>query len=135
MPLLQLDHVNLRTTRLAEMLRFYCEVLGLENGARPPFPFGGAWLYCGGRAVVHLVEVSETPQPGNDLHLEHFAFSAEGRSEFLEALTRAQIAYRLSGPPGGNIQQVNVHDPDGNHVHVDFRVDHEPTPETVLDGP
>ena len=56
MPLSALDHVNLRTAHLEEMCAFYCEVLGLERGPRPPFPFPGAWLYCGGRPCVHLVE-------------------------------------------------------------------------------
>lgn len=120
MPLLALDHVNLRTTRVAEMRAFYCDVLGLVAGARPAFPFGGAWLYCGERAVVHLVEVPEAPRRSGELHLEHFAFSARGYDEFLATLTRLSIPYRLSTPTGGTARQVNVHDPDGNHIHVDF---------------
>ena len=40
--LLALDHVNIRTAALAPMRKFYAEALGLEDGARPPFDFGGA---------------------------------------------------------------------------------------------
>jgi catechol 2,3-dioxygenase-like lactoylglutathione lyase family enzyme len=31
---------------------FYCDVLGLENGDRPPLDFPGYWLYSGGSATV-----------------------------------------------------------------------------------
>ena len=58
----QLDHVNLRTSRLEEMTRWYVDVMGLRSGFRPNFPFPGAWLYAGDRAIVHLVgEDAETP--------------------------------------------------------------------------
>ncbi|HEY2406694.1 MAG TPA: VOC family protein [Polyangiaceae bacterium] len=123
MPLLALDHVNLRTTRVTEMTAFYRDVLGLVAGPRPAFPFGGAWLYCGERAVVHLVEVPEAANREGDLHLEHFAFAARGYPEFLATLTRSAVPYRLSTPTGGNARQVNIHDPDGNHIHIDFPLD------------
>ena len=34
-----LDHFNIRTRNLAETVRFYEDVLGLEKGARPNFAF------------------------------------------------------------------------------------------------
>jgi catechol 2,3-dioxygenase-like lactoylglutathione lyase family enzyme len=127
MALIDLDHVNIRTTRLAEMLRFYGRVLGLEEGPRPPFRVGGAWLYCGPRAAVHLVEVDETPEapaeapPGAPKpRIEHFAFQAEGLADFLERLKDYGVAYRISIVPGLEIRQVNILDPDGNHIEVAF---------------
>ncbi len=42
MGITSLDHVNLRTTRLDEMIEWYCNVLGMRVGPRPPFPFPGA---------------------------------------------------------------------------------------------
>ncbi len=115
-----LDHVNLRTSRLEELKAFYQKVLGLQEGPRPDFSFGGAWLYCGDRPVVHLVAVPERPDPPQTLALEHFAFAAEGLAEFLELLRRHHIAYRVGVAPGFGIRQVNIHDPDGNRLHVDF---------------
>ena len=44
MTMIDLDHVNIRTGNLAEMRRFYRDVLGLEDGERPSFRFDGAWL-------------------------------------------------------------------------------------------
>lgn len=120
MALTKLDHVNLRTARLDEMRAFYGEVLGMTEGPRPPFGFGGAWLYCGGQATVHLVEVARQPAPDGDLRLEHFAFAATGLAAFLALLKRRGEAYRIGVVPGFGTIQVNIHDPDGNHIHVDF---------------
>jgi catechol 2,3-dioxygenase-like lactoylglutathione lyase family enzyme len=120
MPLMQLDHVNLRTSNVAKMTNFYASVLGLRAGARPAFSFGGAWLYCGDRAVVHLVEVAEQPNPSGELRMEHFAFIARDFAEFEQRLTAAGIEYRVSKLFGTETRQLNLQDPDGNRIHVDF---------------
>jgi hypothetical protein len=60
-----LDHFNIRTRKLADTVRFYEDVLGLEKGARPNFAFPGAWMYSEGKPVVHLVDVRQVP--GGDL--------------------------------------------------------------------
>lgn len=120
MALRYLDHVNLRTTNVATMTQFYCAVLGLRSGARPPFEFGGAWLYCGERAVVHLVEVNAPPDPSSALRLEHFAFAADDFDSLIRSLTESGIEYRISQLTGSETRQVNLRDPDGNRVHIDF---------------
>jgi catechol-2,3-dioxygenase len=121
MPLVSLDHVNLRTDRLEEMCTFYGEMLGLVRGPRPPFPFGGAWLYCNGRPCVHLVEFSGARrQGGGEPSLSHFAFTATGMGELVDRLRRAGVAYTVAALPASNVKQVNFADPDGNALHVDF---------------
>jgi catechol 2,3-dioxygenase-like lactoylglutathione lyase family enzyme len=117
--LLALDHVNIRTARLAELRRFYSAALGLRDGARPPFTFGGAWLYCGDQAAVHLVAVAAAPA-GREPRIEHFAFRAAGLADFLARLRRYGAAYQISLVPGSGNRQVNVLDPDGNHIEVQF---------------
>src|SRR5215468_960254 len=102
-----LDHVNIRTTNLAAMSRFYAEVLGMPSGPRPNFRFGGAWHYCGDRAAVH------------------FAFRSFGFAPFLDRLRRADISYDIAVVPGLNIRQVNIYDPDGNHIEVQFGPDEQ----------
>jgi catechol 2,3-dioxygenase-like lactoylglutathione lyase family enzyme len=115
----RLDHVNLRTAQLAQMRRWYEDVLGLVDGPRPPFGFGGAWLYAGEHALVHLVEVEATLDH-DDLKLEHFAFSATDMDAFMARLEAHGVDSRVSPVPGSSIVQVNIWDPDGNHIHVDF---------------
>ena len=119
MTLSSLDHVNIRTANLAPMSAFYERVLGLNKGPRPPFSFGGAWHYCGGIAAVHLVEVRKAPA-GKEPRLEHFAFRAKGMKTFLEKLRQEETPFDIRVVPGSGIQQVNVSDPDGNHIEIQF---------------
>ncbi len=119
MTLSALDHVNIRTARLAELTGFYTEVLGLAPGVRPGFRFPGAWLYCGERAAVPLIEVAEPPQEA-DPRIEHFAFRAEGLADFLARLRASGVAYHTAVVPDFEIRQVHIRDPDGNHVEIAF---------------
>ncbi len=125
-----LDHVNIRTERVDALAAFYTEILGLTRGPRPPFAFGGAWLYCGDRAVVHLVEVEPggaVPQPRAvdpaELRLSHFAFRGSGLGAFLARLEQAGIQHAVGRLPGAPVTQVNLRDLDGNALHVDFTDD------------
>lgn len=125
MQLGQLDHVNLRTTRLDTLVDWYTRVLGMRAGERPNFPFPGAWLYAGDAAAVHIVGIDGAPGVGSEaeLRLEHFAFSATGRRAFEARLEANGEKYRRTDIPDFNIIQINVWDPDGNHIHVDFPAD------------
>lgn len=119
MALRYLDHVNIRTAHLAEMVAFYRDVLGLHPGSRPPFSIGGSWLYCGELAAIHLVEVADQPASGEP-RIEHFAFWATDLAEFLNRLREMAVPFEISIVPERGIQQVNIHDPDGNHIEIAF---------------
>ena len=116
----KLDHVNVHTANLDTMVEWYGRVLGMGSGDRPPFPFPGAWLYCGGEPTVHLVGVEQVQKTEGLLQLEHFAFSATGLKEFVGRLARDRVRYEARKVPRSGAVQVNVWDPDGNHIHVDF---------------
>ena len=120
MPVTAFDHVNIRTHQLDEMISWYGDVLGLFPGPRPEFPFPGAWLYLRDQALVHLVGIEKAPVEPDNLGLEHFALRAEGMAEFLTKLESLGIEARVSPVPGLPVVQVNIFDPDGNHIHVDF---------------
>lgn len=119
MQLKRLDHVNIRTANLQAMVAWYDDILGMKTGPRPDFPFGGAWLYCDGFPIVHLVEV-QRGQQAIEPRLEHFAVSGEGMADFLAHLRSRKVAYQCSVTPSFGIQQVNIWDPDANHIHIDF---------------
>lgn len=119
MQLKRLDHVNIRTANLQAMVAWYDDILGMKTGPRPDFPFGGAWLYCDGFPIVHLVEVKRGQQ-AIEPRLEHFAISGEGMADFLAHLRSRKVAYQCSVTPSFGIQQVNIWDPDANHIHIDF---------------
>ncbi len=119
MQLNKLDHVNIRTANLDNMVAWYRDVLGMESGDRPPFPFPGAWLYAGDHAAVHLVGVEEAPR-SVEPNIEHFAMSATGLADFVERLNASGTEFQAVRVPGINILQINVYDCDGNHIHIDF---------------
>lgn len=50
-----LNHFTVLTEDLEATRRFYAEVLGLTEGERPPFGFPGAWFYCRGQPVLHVI--------------------------------------------------------------------------------
>ncbi len=121
----RLDHVNLRTTQLEKMTKWYGDTLGLMSGARPDFPFPGAWLYAGPHALVHLIGIDDAEATGSEvsLKLEHFAFRAQDADAFEARLENAQEPYKKVVIEQTNTVAFNVWDPDGNHIHVDFAQD------------
>lgn len=120
MPVTAFDHVNVRTANLDQMVAWYGDILGLTTGPRPDFSFDGAWLYLGDTAYIHLVAVKDQPEAAGNVTLEHFAFRATDLAGFREKLDARGIAHTLDPVPGFPIVQVNLHDPDGNHIHIDF---------------
>lgn len=120
MPINSFDHVNIRTANLSTMIEWYADVLGFPTGPRPDFSFHGAWLYLGNLAVIHLIEVSEPPQVAGNIALEHFAFRATDMLGMRAHLDARGVAYSTDPVPGFPVVQINLHDPDGNHIHIDF---------------
>jgi len=117
MPVTAFDHVQIMTSNVEAMTKWYQDVLGLKKGWRPNFSVGGVWLYLGDAPYVHLVESSK---PYDEGRIEHFAFRAAGLAAFREVLDAHGITPRESPVPGTEIVQFNIRDPDGNHIHVDF---------------
>jgi len=76
-------HINIRVPahKLAQCRDFYCNVLGLSVGPRPPFESHGFWLYAGAAPVVHLVQMSAAEAAAEVAHgrsaLDHVAFGVE----------------------------------------------------------
>ena len=114
-----LEHVNLWTADLHRLESWYCEVLGLQCGYRPPFKSNGRWLYAGDIPMVHLLEVKQQPS-GDHPTMEHFALRVSGLQGFLETLADLKIAYHTVRVPELRVFQVHLKDPDGNHMHLDF---------------
>ena len=120
MAMFWLDHVNIRTAKLDEMSAFYEDVLGLPRGERPSFGIGGAWHYCGKQAVVHLVESSKKFKT-EEAQIEHFALRSNGSiKSFQKKMRETDTPYQVSPLTEINMIQVNVFDPDGNKIEVQF---------------
>lgn len=127
MPTVGFSHYNLRAPReLLDALReFYCAAVGLHQGARPPFPNFGYWLYAGDRDVLHLSEAAagDVRAVGVKSTFDHVAFACTGRADTEQRLARNGIEYRVGVVPGTGQVQLFFHDPAGNGVELSFAKD------------
>lgn len=114
-----LDHVNIRTDRLAETRDFFVEALGLTEGWRPDVPVPGYWLYAGGRPCVHLMGLDH-PETGTGSPVDHFAFKIDDVDEMVERLTAHGIKHALRGLPDGGIRQIVCRDPNGVSIELNY---------------
>jgi len=136
MEIKKLAHYSIRTPNLEASRRFYKEVLGLEEGFRPPFAFPGAWLYLAGDdsdyGVVHLIGTEAAASAGLSEYLgarpdatgsgsiDHVAFLAEGLPAMRRRLAAAGYAFRERTVPNLGLHQVFIEEPSGVTVELNF---------------
>ena len=122
-----LDHFNIRTRDLKGTVRFYQDILGLENGARPNFAFPGAWLYSEGRAVVHLVDISPTDEaqkPDSGV-VHHVAFISRDFAGMKKRLEARGVEFEARQVPGGELWQIFIRDPNGVMIELNYEAARE----------
>ena len=130
MPLGGLQHYTIEPQDLEKTKEFYCDVLGLENGERPPLDFPGYWLYSGGQATVHLmgtrkpregIVVRGTAKKYEDTgRLDHIAFAATDVEGVRKRLQAKGVKFRESIVPRTGDTQFFLYDPDGVGVELNF---------------
>jgi catechol 2,3-dioxygenase-like lactoylglutathione lyase family enzyme len=109
---MKLDHATVVTPHLDVVRRFFCDIVGLTDGARPPFTFDGHWLYADDKPVIHLIKAnSEHPPAKNSSRIDHIAFRVENEIEWQALIARLQtknIEYRASAVPASGERQLFV---------------------------
>jgi len=109
---MQLDHATIVTPQLEAVRDFFCRIVGLRAGFRPPFDFDGYWLYQGERPVIHLVETrSDRPASRSPSRIDHIAFRIADEAEWQSLLARldaAQTPYQLAEVPASGERQLFV---------------------------
>lgn len=128
MPAESLNHYTIRVRDLERTKDFYCDVVGLTVGERPPLPFPGFWLYCGGVPTVHLIGYrAEDPNivdgpsyPASTGRLDHIAFTCTGLKDMRSSLQHRGIKFDERVLPRLNMTQLFYLDPDGISVECNF---------------
>lgn len=129
-----IEHVLVLSDDIERTRDFYCDVLGLRDGDRPPLEFPGYWLYAGagGAACVHVADRRAYAAHAAGLGLrvplrdpgigpvDHIAFNASDYTAVVERLERRGIASVLNAVPGGP-RQVFIEDPNGVRVEINVR--------------
>lgn len=134
MSLSSLDHCSIRTIKLDETRDFYVDLLGMEDGDRPNFPFPGNWLYVDGKAVVHLVGIDEDDPSGLEQYLgavdveeldgsgafDHIAFRAKNADKLIDLLKSKKVEFRERQVPDMDLFQIFLEDPNGITVELNY---------------
>ena len=117
---MHIDHVNIKATAglLEQVREFYCQVLGLETGPRPPFGDRGYWLYHGEQALIHLTTVANDRASDSPGAFDHFALRVPDLSPFIQRLQDAGVEYKDALVPGTGLRQVFFRDPAGARVEI-----------------
>jgi catechol 2,3-dioxygenase-like lactoylglutathione lyase family enzyme len=131
MAILGMNHFTILSGNLDATLAFYCDVLGLHSGRRPPFDFPGAWLYSGDTAVLHVIAGRPLPADPAGV-IDHMAFTAQGLVDTVTKLQQRTIRFDLRRLVGDGTWQLFCHDPDGARVELDFDAT-EPAPPGFVD--
>ena len=119
-----LSHINFHAERplLDALLDFYCDIVGLSQGHRPPFRDFGYWLYAGDRPVVHLYVAMPSEERRTDVAttFDHIAFDCANRPEVEDGIRRHGLEYRTAVVPLTQQVQIFLKDPAGNSVELNF---------------
>ena len=112
MPITHMQHFMVLAKDLEKTRAFYCDVLGLRTGPRPPFKFKGLWIYAGDVACIHVGErasydeTSRTPaNPADPVDhgsgsVDHIAFAATDYDELTARFARHGVKFRATQVPG-----------------------------------
>jgi catechol 2,3-dioxygenase-like lactoylglutathione lyase family enzyme len=136
---ISLNHFSIRTLDLAATKKFYCDVIGLVDGPRPPFPFPGLWLYAGdianyANAVVHIIGLDPKDPNGLNQYLgerdnaglhgsgsvDHLAFFVNGLAAMESKLNAASVAFRGREVPVLKLYQLFLDDPNGIVIELNY---------------
>ncbi len=122
---LALDHITIRCRNLDLSRRFYSDILGLEDGWRPPFDGPpGAWLYHRGQPLLHLYagpprdEAAADTPPNDAMPLDHIAFAVDDLAAVKQRLRRRGQDYERAIVPEIGAEQIFFADPDGVKIEV-----------------
>jgi catechol 2,3-dioxygenase-like lactoylglutathione lyase family enzyme len=125
MPATAMNHFTILTDDVPRTVAFYGDLLGLDDGPRPPFDFPGAWLYAGGVPILHVIggKVRDDLRAGV---IDHMAFTAHGLGATVAQLRARGIDYDMRRLVGREQWQLFFFDPNGARVELDFAAEEPP---------
>ena len=128
-----IDHVVLRTTKIEEMVQFYCNVLGC-NIERETADDTGLIQLRAGNALIDLVEVDSQlgrsgggPPTATENNLDHFCLQLKpvSEAEINEHLSKHGIdkgSFHSRYGAQGFGKSIYINDPQGNTVELRSRI-------------
>ncbi len=127
-----MEHVLVLSDDIDQTRDFYCEVVGLRVGERPPLEFPGYWLYAGATPCLHVAErrsylrhaawlgLAVPHEPPGAGPVDHIAFNATDYDGLRARLQQVGIASVSNSVPGV-LRQLFIEDPNGVRVEINVR--------------
>jgi catechol 2,3-dioxygenase-like lactoylglutathione lyase family enzyme len=132
-----MEHVLVLSDDIEATREFYCQVVGLRVGERPPLEFPGYWLYAGATPCLHIAERKRylthaawiglaTPrEPPGAGPVDHIAFDASDYESASARIERYGAPVVRNTIPGGPLQ-LFIDDPNGVRIEINVKT---PIPE------
>ena len=134
MALKTFEHVLILADDVDKTKDFYVDILGLNIGYRPDFPFKGYWLYLDKNPKAACIHLAMRKQDtGQDYYIgkkddvksgsgaiDHVAFNADDIEGMKAKLEKISIEYTHRKVPGFPLEQLFIMDPDGVKVELNY---------------
>ena len=134
MALKTFEHVLILADDVDKTKDFYVDILGLEVGYRPDFPFKGYWLYLKENKKAACIHLAMRKQDtGQDYYIgkkddvksgsgaiDHVAFNADDIKGMKSKLDKISMDYTHRKVPGFPLEQLFIDDPDGVKVELNY---------------
>ncbi len=115
-------HAGITVRDLARARRFYSDLLGLKEIARPDLGFPGIWYSIGACQLHLMVPPEERPagEPEGPFagRVRHLALAVVGWETLTARLKVEGVSLREPAPVPGGPRRVFVKDPDGNVLEL-----------------
>jgi catechol 2,3-dioxygenase-like lactoylglutathione lyase family enzyme len=128
-----MEHVLVLSDDIEATREFYCDIVGLRVGERPPLSFGGYWLYAGEVPCLHIAErqsylthaaqlgLAISREPPGTGSVDHIAFNANDYDRVRRRLTVNGVRSVPNCVPGAGLRQLFFEDPNGVRVEINVR--------------
>ena len=134
MALKTFEHVLILADDVDKTKDFYVNILGLNIGYRPDFPFKGYLLYLDENPKAACIHLAMRKQDtGQDYYIgkkddvksgsgaiDHVAFNADDIESMKAKLEKISIEYTHRKVPGFPLEQLFIMDPDGVKVELNY---------------
>jgi catechol 2,3-dioxygenase-like lactoylglutathione lyase family enzyme len=132
MPLTRMEHFLVLTDDIEKTKNFYCDVLGMQVGFRPPLKFDGYWVYLGEVPVIHIGEWKTYTKHSEELGIpvtkpapgtgpfDHIAFNGVDFEEIAARLMKHGVKAGLNVVPGNSLRQLFFNDPNGIKIEINI---------------
>jgi catechol 2,3-dioxygenase-like lactoylglutathione lyase family enzyme len=136
MPLTQMEHYLVLTDDIDGTRDFYCNVLGMRVGPRPPLRFSGYWVYLGAVPCIHIADwqsyrvyaeaagIAISARAAGTGPVDHIAFNAVHYEDVKARLQAHGIVAAENFVPGVGLRQLFLSDPNG--VKIELNIAAEP---------